>query len=413
MYNDIDMSSKLTVHRIDDSNNIKYLYITIDEKDNSKCKFGNWVDGKAELKRKDTEKLRFVVKITTGEENTPFNIEQLAKLINVTEDNQKSVLHNYVRNPTSSSKEPDSDRFVESPSNNMFNVNLTKKQTAESINNLLKIKQRNINGDDTSPLEYTLQRVKENNAKILENISLLNKTLNYTKKKEINDLFCSKPLRSYPCETCGKCFVYETGLRRHYLVRHASTDNQPRWQIVWTCAVCFQVWPRKDLATHHSNFCCESEKETPSIREIKTSSLIQCEFCEKVFTSIPRLLNHCKIHSSMKNYECNACKIGFVSYKIAEQHWLLCPWVSICYKFSLPKMLLCSSCDRKFRNYDHLYNHKYKTSHFLSKNKYENDVKCAVYQCELCAKIFEDTEQLETHRSHSHPRYNPIILYNN
>lgn len=194
----------------------------------------------------------------------------------------------------------------------------------------------------------------------MENIHMLNRTLNYTKSKEILDTIgCVKNLR-YTCNTCGKCFVYKTGLKRHYSMRHAMSEMQPRWQVVWTCIECFQVWPRQDQALEHAAQCCRPDTANcDCVRDIKTSSLLQCEFCEKVFTSIPRLLRHSKVHTTASNYECNACDISFASYKVAEQHWLLCPWLKMCYTFALPKMLLCNACDRKFRNYEQLYNHRY------------------------------------------------------
>ncbi|XP_068626369.1 testis-specific zinc finger protein topi-like [Battus philenor] len=263
-----------------------------------------------------------------------------------------------------------------------------------------------------SPLEYSLEKVKENNARIMENIHMLNRTLNYTKKKEILNVIwpCSKSMTTHPCNVCGKHFVYVTGLKRHYAMRHVMAEPQQQWQVVWTCTECFQVWPRQDLALNHSDHCGKEEK-SDCICEMKTSSLLQCEFCEKVFTSIPRLLRHSKVHTITSNYECNTCKISFLSYKGAEQHWLFCPWLNICYRFSLPKLLLCNVCDRKFRNYEQLYNHRYKVGHFFAKLKTEYNSKCyLVYQCEVCGEWFQTVHILQAHRNHLHPYCDSSIL---
>ncbi|XP_045778246.1 uncharacterized protein LOC123876127 isoform X2 [Maniola jurtina] len=100
--------------------------------------------------------------------------------------------------------------------------------------------------------------------------------------------------------------------------------------------------------------------------------------------------------------------------KEKEQHWLSCMWLKTCYQFSLPKLLLCNACDRKFRNYDQLYNHRYKLGHFMPKISVENN--CAyptlVYQCEICGQWFSTIAQLRVHRSQYHPQFDNGTSYN-
>lgn len=345
-------TTKILINKFEDGSNFKSLYVTIlDEDNNAGIRFGKWIEGIVQSKNKETEKSsRLVVKIVSGEESKKFDLDNCAKVINNTD-----YLNSYKREPIIDKanihviNSPDIQVFANAPSDTTHLADPTIPNTQMINHNL----------DFSNPLEQSLQKVKENNARIMENIHILNRTLNYTKKKEILDIICPKILRTFPCNSCGKCFVYETGLRRHYTMRHAISEVQPRWQIVWTCIQCFQVWPKQDQALLHSAECCKALLDSQEfIREIKTSLLLQCEFCEKVFTSIPRLLRHSKIHTTAKNYECIPCGLAFMSYKLAEQHWPLCPWLKTFYCFSLPKMLLCNACDRKFRNYEQLYNHR-------------------------------------------------------
>lgn len=349
-------TAKILINKFGDGSNFKSLYVTIpDEDNNTGIRFEKWTEGIIQTKKKDTEKSsRLIVQIVSGEESKRIDLDKCAKEINNTDYLRSKELTDPVLHVDEASinviNSPELKVLRSGSSDTTYLANAPIQNTQNINNNL----------DFTNPLEQSLQKVKENNARIMENIHILNRTLNYTKKKEILDIICPKPLRTFPCNACGKCFVYETGLRRHYSMRHAMSDAQPRWQIVWTCIQCFQVWPRQDQALLHSAECCKALLDNQEfIREIKTSLLLQCEFCEKVFTSIPRLLRHSKIHTTDKNYECIPCALTFMSYKIAEQHWPLCPWLKTFYCFYLPKMLLCNACDRKFRNYEQLYNHRY------------------------------------------------------
>lgn len=333
------MLNKLIIEKNEEGINSKLLCIVFE---NNECTFGKWMEGNiVDMKKKDADKSRLIVKKVSDEDVNNFDLNLCANKISSTFNGTLT---------------PQVMEFKSDTENYCPNIKISANGDCELLNIYS-------NNQHINPLEYSLEKVKENNARIMENIQKLNRTLNYTKKKEMFDVSSTKPLRSYPCDVCGTIFVYETGLRRHYIMRHGNLDKQLRWQIVWTCTECFQIWPHRELALKHSKFCCKTEN-SDNIREIKTSLLLQCEFCEIVYTSIPRLLKHSKTHLTDKNYECNACKITFDSYKKAEHHWLLCPWLLMCYQFSLPKMLLCNTCDRKFKNYDHLYNHRYKQKYY-------------------------------------------------
>ncbi|XP_053614793.1 zinc finger protein 69 homolog B-like [Plodia interpunctella] len=420
------MASKLIINKFENGANFKSLQVTIEDGKTkaSEAKFSEWTEGKSQHKIKDIEKSsRLVVKIISEDEMNELDLDSCAKEVRVNQvlETQKfftNVYEDHIEYKPMITNQHYAHKFQRS--NNILNQFDERGQDKAPSRSLLfqedtemedhgsSMRQFERAEGDKSPLEYSLERVKENNARIMENIQILNRTLNYTKKKETLDIVCPKSMRSHPCDTCGKCFVYETGLKRHYATRHAITEMPPRWQIVWTCIECFQVWPRQESALKHASECCKSDS-VDSVREIKTSSLLQCEFCEKVFTSIPRLLRHCKTHTTENNYECNACEATFLSYKSAEQHWLLCPWLRICYSFSLPKLLLCNACDRKFRNYEHLYNHRYKIGHFTTKTHGNFNV----YQCEMCGQSFSTIPSLQVHKLQCHPRFDPGVLCNN
>lgn len=356
--------AKLTIHKYDDNTNFKTLNIIINDEGDVDAQFSNWQNGENALANRNTERSpRLVVKIVSGFYYSQFNLDTCARVLK--DDSETFISKSF----TDCSNKYDSKDicYIKNDEDNAYPYNFNLVENNKTDENDINSKilayddicsqgMKEINIEGVHSLENSLEKVRENNARIMKNIHLLNRTLYYTKKKEMLKIF-SKSTKTFSCNTCGKSFVYETGLRRHYSLTHAIIDTQPRWEDVWICIHCFQVWPRQDQAIKHSSTCFK-EENAEYVREIKTSSLLQCEFCEKVFTSIPRLLRHSKSHTTFKNYVCNACSIAFVSYKIAEQHWVSCSWLKMYYSFSLQKMLLCNACDRKFRSYDQLYNHR-------------------------------------------------------
>ncbi|KAI5645094.1 hypothetical protein NE865_03068 [Phthorimaea operculella] len=390
------MSAKLIVHKFESGNNFKSLQITIDDGENGSntVSYSEWYDGKPPHEKELEESPRMVITVDRGNDYcSSINLDSCA----IDADKYKGFCNDNAPLQVSNKEKQNLLCYEVNDTGSTYTNETSKSETHKSkdaYNNTIGKDARN-GLENANILEYSLERVKENNARIMENINMLNRTLNYTKKKEVLDESCCNALR-YPCDACGKCFVYETGLKRHYAVQHALKQQQPRWQVVWTCVECFQVWPRRELKQ-----CCRTDN-ADSVREMKTSLLLQCEFCEKVYTSIPRLLRHSKSHTTARNYECNGCKLGFTSYKAAELHWQVCPHKH-CYSFTLPKMLLCNTCDRKFKTYEQLYNHRYKTCHFMTKTHFINEMvfklRNLVYQCETCGQWFPAIIHLQMHKN--------------
>ncbi|XP_028028162.1 zinc finger protein 280B-like [Bombyx mandarina] len=386
-------STKLIIRKHEESKNCKSLQILIDDDEHSaNVHFGKWADGTIDT-NKSTKSPCLIVKIVSTFESDLLNLESSAKLL------EPDKVNEYLDTNTDC-RLNNNNRIIHQNDSNEF--------TEKHINNVPK--------DYINPLQYSLDRVNENNARIMENIKILNRTLDLTKSQEILDTIYTRSLR-HPYYR-GSNYIHEAGIKKHFNCQHLTTEckTQQRWQIVWTCIQCFQVWPRRDQAIEHPGDSC-NPKDIEGIREIKTSSLLQCEFCEKVFTSIPRLLTHSKLHSVVNNYECTTCSLTFKSYKTNEQHWLVCPWLKI-YSFELPKFLLCNICDRKFKNYDQLYNHRYKAEHFMLKiiqdiKTDEPMIKASIsilaHQCELCGLWYNALSEVKAHRTQVHQQFDAIV----
>ncbi|CAG9837076.1 unnamed protein product [Diabrotica balteata] len=231
---------------------------------------------------------------------------------------------------------------------------------------------------------------------------------------------------TYVCEICNKEFVSENNLQRHQLSHKNAQENvcehcnkqfisDNRLRIhrenhckksgdiskfyrsdisVWKCNKCQQVFSSSLAANYHTASCTETVKPTyqniqstdtadaaecnsnTDIEKVLTEILLQCEFCNRIYTDKNILLMHQNMHTTDKNYECVKCSKVFESYVIAVQHWMkkCSDYMS---PFYLPKLVYCEFCDRTFKSHELLYTHKIKRKHYTPKiqttNPDEND----------------------------------------
>lgn len=110
----------------------------------------------------------------------------------------------------------------------------------------------------------------------------------------------------------------------------------------------------------------EPDVDLNKIEKVMTEVLLQCEFCNRIYSDKEWLLQHQKKHTTAANYECVTCKGTFDSHLEASEHWLtMC--VDKANSFYLPKLAFCEYCDRTFKSHEILYSHKYKRKHYTPK----------------------------------------------
>ncbi|XP_071111117.1 uncharacterized protein [Haliotis cracherodii] len=181
--------------------------------------------------------------------------------------------------------------------------------------------------------------------------------------------------RPHKCATCDKAFFQKT-----HLIAHMKTHNKQNAQggsqvnNQFSCRVC-----GKSFKTYRGrNSHMRSHKAVKAMNLKSTDKLFKCKFCGKVFPTFQGRNKHIRLHmnelgpqeqhtsfSASKNtkqkesYKCNQCDRAFRSYVDLKQHRdthaKLQPTGSL--KDSVQEVYRCFMCDRTFRSYVYLKLH--------------------------------------------------------
>lgn len=386
------MSAKLIINRYEDGKETQFMEITLHEEiasGQSKVKTicGPWLDGEILFKVKQPKLLVNILKI---DENSDLDVDL--------DSSQKHMLFN---NASHSGNNQNNAHFsTDGKANNTLiwgSAERKSKMKIDEITEFLskkaeisKVKSCEVgpslqesDKSDHNPLDQKLEKIRKDNEKIMENILFLNKKFDYTRKKEVEESMSARlALVTFVCDKCGKSFFKNTSfqyhMRQHKLKMEGETGNPSQVMTSkqnaskvskpWVCPNCHQVWPDESLIREHlihSN--CRNSHSTVDVKDILQHAqkphiafLTQCEFCEKLFSSVPKALKHQKMHGTEKNYECTECMLTFNSYAGAARHWRQdCDWLTNHYCFTLYKCYACNVCYEKFDNLNNLYTHRY------------------------------------------------------
>ena len=160
----------------------------------------------------------------------------------------------------------------------------------------------------------------------------------------------------------------------------------------------------KEWQDDHEN--SDDEKINNDIIEVSQEQLNKCNFCEKDFTHISRLMIHERIHNGEKPFQCKTCNMCFAHSSTLTIHKRIhngnrpyqCTTCSKCFTkksdlnrhktvHSGEKSYKCETCERRYSQLTHLKRHQ--TIHTKEKS----------FQCQICYKCFQHLSEMKQHES--------------
>ncbi|XP_068087203.1 zinc finger protein 358-like isoform X1 [Anabrus simplex] len=208
-------------------------------------------------------------------------------------------------------------------------------------------------------------------------------------KRYTNKAYLSKHIRfheegdrKYQCDICFKQFF-----RRPHLLRHRESHNSDR---NFQCPTCLKTYASKEYLKRHlvehtgtRSFPCplcdkkffRGADVTEHLRSHATEKRCTCQVCGKGFPKPCKLKMHMRIHTGERNYVCEICKKTFRQNSHLKAHVA---------KHSGQKFS-CPVCNGQFTEKGTLKKHM---------NIHTGDLK---FQCEVCNKRFNSNSNLKEH----------------
>ncbi|XP_012155079.1 testis-specific zinc finger protein topi [Ceratitis capitata] len=269
----------------------------------------------------------------------------------------------------------------------------------------------------------------------------------------------------HECTLCERKFVHASGLLRH-MEKHAmdliptpgvlsgktatsqgsSLQSVNGLRVVIKCTLCGRVFFEPIAAFKHlcSHFPAgaEEEKEFDNCAEIPYESyvddamnflsleasscpgmmtmhgdkppvylkmvilscILQCEFCDFVFSEVSYLFVHSACHLPERRFECFSCDIYMRTSKEICAHWQAeCVFMRENLKVNqatTQRYFVCNVCENKFQSLDQLHEHRYTSYHFFP--RLNKSVGVLQLPCEYCDLVFENAQECVAHYEEKH-----------
>uniref|UniRef100_A0A336LDP1 CSON008828 protein n=1 Tax=Culicoides sonorensis TaxID=179676 RepID=A0A336LDP1_CULSO len=258
-------------------------------------------------------------------------------------------------------------------------------------------------------------------------------------KEQFNiNIVKNKKTGPYDCNLCDRKFTYYAGLERH-LVKHRAEGDPKKLKAIQTlqnvvkCMDCGQIFATIDIASDHYELkhkekleiirqsdsgidlgtveCMNEippeiiEKKIKYLKVIAASAILQCEFCDLVFTKTGDLFHHMFEHDSRSGFECTMCEISLPTIKEITHHWLSeCVFVHFeQYRhINLVRYYVCNVCEEHFGHLEDLYHHRHITLHFFPRLNYMTQE--LEIPCEKCEFFSPRIMPLVEHHNNEHTK---------
>ncbi|XP_055908570.1 testis-specific zinc finger protein topi isoform X2 [Eupeodes corollae] len=265
----------------------------------------------------------------------------------------------------------------------------------------------------------------------------------------------------HECNLCERKFVHASGLSRH-MEKHAldliptttsttkttnsNNSSSNGLRVVIKCTICGRLFFEPQTAFQHfcvhfpevtdkeestseaadAEFPYESyvdeaiellKKQSPDSQNNKKlamhlqmvilSCILQCEFCDMIFSQVSYLFAHSACHSPDRHFECSSCEIQVGTSKEIFMHWQAeCVFSRENLKrgCSSQRFYVCNVCENKFGSLESLHEHRYTAYHFFPRKDTNSNL--LLLPCEYCDRIFQSANEIVEHFEEKHCRKN-------
>ncbi|KAL6491158.1 hypothetical protein MHYP_G00015030 [Metynnis hypsauchen] len=181
------------------------------------------------------------------------------------------------------------------------------------------------------------------------------------KSSGCKDHVCEHKTKPIVCPECGKRFLTEVGLKRHFSKLHKDADHP--------CKYCLKLFTNRPSKLEH-------EQTHP-----KEKQPYSCPDCPERFDNIYKRNSHLKLHRGPYKYACDTCGKRFRDIIKLKRHKLI---------HSGEKPFRCQVCDRSFNQIGNLSSHM--RLHTGEKP----------FMCEQCGECFNHNVSLKNHLMRYH-----------
>ncbi|KAH9500214.1 hypothetical protein Btru_077488 [Bulinus truncatus] len=171
------------------------------------------------------------------------------------------------------------------------------------------------------------------------------------------------------CKMCSRTFANLYRLNEHVKTHKSARINKPTQEMLIKAAI----------NKHNKDLKLKMNKPQPRQPVNTKSAKLECEICQKKFSSEKRLENHSRVHEG--TYICGICKKAFGTVAKLKIHL----------RFH-GRMFHCDTCDKSFYDDKELQDH-IQMQHVMERN----------YPCKICNERFLTANDLKEHVNHHAP----------
>ncbi|XP_011293298.2 testis-specific zinc finger protein topi [Musca domestica] len=217
------------------------------------------------------------------------------------------------------------------------------------------------------------------------------------------------------CTLCGRIFFEHSSACEHLFAHFPSTWMDEKE--LDTCSdISIEMYiddaleflineAKNDSMNSNIQKDTTADDKTPKLlKMVILTCILQCEFCDFVFSDVSYLFVHTVCHIPERRFECFSCDICVKTSKEITNHWQTeCVFMrenTKLHEVTVQRYFVCNVCENKFPSLDLLHEHRYTLYHFFP--RMNNRLGILQLPCEYCDHVSENVQDCLAHYEDNH-----------